>query len=466
MIKSRNAPCPCGSGQRFKKCCGRFSENAAFHVAPPIPYEDLLPIDCCWEQGGASQFDRTVFSLLRDGSLLDAETLLRTCLRRERSNASALNFLGWIAAAVNLPDFAFRYFSEAAKWAPDWQLPRLNLQKVRTLLNEEREKQALNAVNSKHADQPEKFLLIKAWGYGFWSDVSHVLGQLLVAELTGRTPIAHWGSNSRFGDGSDANAFELYFDPLSNRNVAELQEKDCEIWPPKWSVGDLTVGEVNKLKGPFSRVEGLYLLGRQEQIVVSDYYTAVINLMPWIPPSHRLFGQSVDEIYFYLVGRYLRPRKEIMEAVDAFYGARLAQKDFIAVHVRGSDKAAEMGDLDEVNNQYRQKIDEYLAAYDLQRIFLMTDDARVLKYFVDLYGDKIVCTDCQRTASNRGIHYEAVPDRRRLGVEVMVDTYLAVRAKVFVGNGSSNPSQIVRYLKRWPENDVHLLGENLYHEPL
>src|SRR5947208_17137630 len=29
----------------------------------------------------------------------------------------------------------------------------------------------------------DKFLLIKAWGFGFWSDMDHVLGGLLLAEI-------------------------------------------------------------------------------------------------------------------------------------------------------------------------------------------------------------------------------------------------------------------------------------------
>jgi hypothetical protein len=95
----------------------------------------------------------------------------------------------------------------------------------------------------------------------------------------------------------------------------------------------------------------------------------------------------------------------------------------------------------------------------------MTDDSRVLDYFLGIYGNKIIATDCLRTSNEKGIHYQAVPDRRRLGEDVVVDAYLAARGKAFIGNGYSNPSLIVSYLKDWPEKDVYLhsLNINLTH---
>jgi hypothetical protein len=198
-------------------------------------------------------------------------------------------------------------------------------------------------------------------------------------------------------------------------------------------------------------------------VVVSDFYTFIIDLRPWIPIGHHLYGLSVDELYRYLVRQYLRPRKEIADEVDSFYEKHLASPDFIAVHARGSDKLSEMNNLDEVNRQYKGMIDRCLSVYNCHRIFLMTDDSRVLDHFVELYGNKVITTDSQRTSSVQGIHYQGVPNRLRLGTEVMVDAYLAAKAKAFVGNGFSNPSLIVRYLKDWSEGDVYLIGPSMYH---
>lgn len=413
---------------------------------------------------------KEIADLLSKGNLAQAEILLRLALEKGPAHATVLNFLGLIASAINLPPFAINYFSEASKLSPDWQVPRINLTKVHEQLQghqkvmESQTGQALGTKEMTSAVKTEKFLLIKAWGYGFWSDVNHVLGQLLVAEITARVPIVHWGSNSLFGDGSESNAFEFYFEPLSNKRVDDLQREDLDFWPPKWNYHNLKMGEINQKTGPYSRVAGLYLLNRPEKVAVGDFYTGVIDLRPWIPATHHLYGLSINELYRYLAQRYLRPKKEILKKVDEFFQTHLAPHDFISVHARGSDKIAEMGAiLNDVNMQYKDTIDRYLSDYNCSRIFLMTDDSRILDSFLNIYGNKIITTDCQRTNSNKGIHYHAVPDRRRLGMEVLIDAYLAVRAKAFIGNGFSNPSLIVNCLKDWREEDVCLHGQNMHH---
>lgn len=412
---------------------------------------------------------KEITDLLQKGNLAQVEVLMRVLLQREPANAAAFHFLGLVASAVNQPQFAIQYFTEASRLAPHWQDPVKNLEVLKQQLTAYDQ---VNPVGAEHMtggkdttlpSKNEKYLLIKAWGSGFWSDVSHVLGQLLVAEITGRVPVVHWGSNSLFSDGTGSNAFEFYFEPLSNVCIDVLQRDDFDFWPPKWNYHNLKEGELNKWAGPFSRVAGLYLLSRPEKVVVSDFHAPVIDMQPWIPSTHHLYGLSIDQLCRYLVWRYLRPKSEILEKVDRFYKNHLASTDFISVHARGSDKIVEMNNLDQMNLQYKETIDRCLAASKSQYIFLMTDDSRLLEYFSGLYGDKIITTDCQRTNSVQGIHYQAVPDRRRLGEEIMVDAYLAARGKAFVGNGSSNPSAIMKYLRDWSDEDVYLIGQNMYH---
>jgi protein O-GlcNAc transferase len=462
MNPSRNDPCPCGSGLKYKKCCGNLSGEPVV-IPHPIPFAGILPIENCGEQNNAAPFEKNIFDLLCKGNLPQADILLRDYLARDPANAKVLNFFGWVAVAVNLPQFSVHYFSEAVKYAPNWQLPKANLELISKHLSEVQARLVDNAIPN------EKFLLIKAWGHGFWSDVSHVLGQCLVAEITGRTPVVHWGLNSLFGDGTDANAFEFYFEKLAGCSVDDLQKEDFDFWPPKWNRENLTEGEINKWDGKFSRVAGLYLLSRPERVVVSDFYTGVVDLKPWIPKEHHLYGLSVDELFVYLMRRYLHPKLVIAEKVEVFYQQNLVSADFIAVHARGSDKVIEMNEfineLDEVNRQYKAKIDEYLVTYNCQKIFLMTDDERIFQYFTHLYGDKIIATDCRRTNNEQGIHYQAVTDRVQLGMEVMVDAYVAIRAKAFIGNGMSNPSVMVRYLMGKPASDVYLFSQNMHHIP-
>lgn len=68
---NRNAPCPCGSGKRFKHCCGRDTVSA---VTTPARYQAL-----------AAQ---------RAGRLGEAETLYRRALEEDTSDVDSLHMLG------------------------------------------------------------------------------------------------------------------------------------------------------------------------------------------------------------------------------------------------------------------------------------------------------------------------------------------------------------------------------------
>ena len=92
-----------------------------------------------------------------------------------------------------------------------------------------------------------RYLLIKSWGSGFWSDISQVLGCLLLAEITGRIPIVHWGYNSRYGDGSGEDAFQYYFKPPSKVTLADIcQLRGATFFPPKWCRDNLRAENVKK----------------------------------------------------------------------------------------------------------------------------------------------------------------------------------------------------------------------------
>ena len=40
-----------------------------------------------------------------------------------------------------------------------------------------------------------RYIVAREWGFGFWSDMGHILSVLLIAEITGRIPVIHWGNN-------------------------------------------------------------------------------------------------------------------------------------------------------------------------------------------------------------------------------------------------------------------------------
>src|SRR5271170_1061332 len=75
MRPSRNDPCPCGSGMRYKHCCGALQATAAL---PETPHAPEIP------QGGETlqgQETDALVAMINQGRLAEAETLARALLR-------------------------------------------------------------------------------------------------------------------------------------------------------------------------------------------------------------------------------------------------------------------------------------------------------------------------------------------------------------------------------------------------
>jgi protein O-GlcNAc transferase len=426
----------------------------------PVPLKNILPLKNSFSIKNTNNLQAQILSLLQKGNIPLAEIYIRMVLSREPNDPYALNFLGWISSALSFYEIAIFYFEKALEKDNKWELPYENINIIKKHLKIKTERNH-NQIIKNDKTKNTKYLLIKAWGYGFFSDVGHVLGQLLISELTERLPIVYWGKNSLFGDGTKVNAFEHYFESFSKLSINEFKKNTFSYWPPKWNNANLKSDDVNKWQGPYSRIAGQYLLNRPENVVISDFYSGIIDIKPWIPSNHPLFKLSINEIYYYLVNKYLHPKTLIKKRVDNFLHNKLIKSAFIAVHARGSDKALELKNLNSINKQYEDIINKKILLDPSLKIFLMTEDTRILNRYYELYGDKVIVTKSQRTNDNTGVHYKNSSNSLELGLEVMTDVYIAAKAKTFIGNGWSNTSQIVRYLKRWSEKDIHFIGPEI-----
>jgi glycosyltransferase involved in cell wall biosynthesis len=302
-----------------------------------------------------------------------------------------------------------------------------------------------------------KYLLIKAWGFGFWSDVHHVVGQLLLAELTHRIPIVHWGANSLFTDGSVREAYSMYFEPPSSVRVEDLPP-DIRIFPPKWTAQNLLDNDVQKWAGPHSRMAAPYLFNREEDLVVSDFYMTIISLVPWISPKSRYFGKRDEEIYGELFAKYLKPAPSILAQVDAFFDTTLAGRPWVAVHARGSDKVHESAGLQQTNSRYFGFIDRIVELNPDIGVFLLTDSAALHAEFQKRYGERLATTAALRSTSDTGVHMQG-HSGLRVGTEVLVDALLASRCDYFIGNQESNVSLAISSMKDWAKGLIFMLGD-------
>jgi hypothetical protein len=70
--------------------------------------------------------------------------------------------------------------------------------------------------------------------------------------------------------------------------------------------------------------------------------------------------------------------------------------------------------------------------------------------------------DVQDAGGDLGL--DPANDGYRLGMEVLLDAVLAARADAFVGDGASNVSCSIAYLKKWPAGRLTLLRRNVFAE--
>lgn len=392
-------------------------------------------------------------SLIENSQIIEAQYLLQKNEGIGTQNPYLLNAWGLIARRLGCYEQAADYFNLALAQSPQYPEPEQNLKKLIT------QSRILNELNK------EKFIFIKSWGCGLWSDISHVLGQLLIAEITRRTPIVHWGGNSLYSLDSAKNAFNLYFEKISNKTIEDIQSENFSYWPPKWNSHNLLIDDLYKWDGPFSRVSGLYFLSREEDVIVSDFWTPVFSILPWIPKKHSLNGLSIDEIFIYLINKYLKPKEEIQHKINDYIINNLNNNGFIAAHIRGTDKVEEITSLDEINSLQKSIIDQEFLRNNNGYIFLMTDDDRILNEYKKYYGNKLKYTESIRSSDSTGVHKLQHTNKYQIGEEIIIDTYIASRAQVFIGNATSNPALIISYLKKWDFDNIHLFGNNIYHNP-
>jgi len=305
------------------------------------------------------------------------------------------------------------------------------------------------------SNQEIKFLLIREWGYGFWSDVHHVLSGLLVAELTHRQPIVYWGAQSLFSDASASNAFELYFEPVSSVKLTEITSS-TSIFPPKWHQDNLLSSDIDRWQGSFSRLSAPFLFNRQEKVVVSDFYSTLSSIIPWIASDSSYFGLSDDEIYIRLCEKYLNPVQSIRNKAEAFFTLNMAGRPWVAVHARGSDKIFEAPQLKQANEQYFAFVDRVIELNPTIGVFLLTDSVEIYKTYQSIYGERLLTTPALRTDSNVGIHY--LHPGLDVGNEVLLDVLIAINCDYFIGNKETNVSLAISSLKRWPANYCFLFG--------
>ena len=105
MKIGRNQPCPCGSGKKFKKCCGLPAAPTSLRQS-----KSHLNITAAVE---------TAKNHYQAGRLQQAEDIFKQVLEVESNNVGALYYLGMIAYQANKNEMALRMFKKAIAIKPE-----------------------------------------------------------------------------------------------------------------------------------------------------------------------------------------------------------------------------------------------------------------------------------------------------------------------------------------------------------
>jgi len=230
-------------------------------------------------------------------------------------------------------------------------------------------------------------------------------------------------------------------------------------------------------------------------VVVGDVYFSISEIIPFIRKENSAYGMTATDIYRYLYKKYIRLKRDILMEVQGFYQSWLRDgHPVLAVHVRREeddminderkDKVDEhywyrnsrkyrtknskkrkrkyrflgKGRILKANTQYHAEIRKLMNKYAIKKIFLLTDSEEVVEEYRKMYGDPVVFTDCKRLSDNDPAYYMENPMvKRRRGIEVIKDAYLAAQCDFFIGNDFSSLSRAISRIKDWPEGNVKLL---------
>jgi hypothetical protein len=326
----------------------------------------------------------------------------------------------------------------------------------------------------------ERFLLIKAYGGGFWSDIDDLQSKLLLAEITHRQPIVYWGENSLYSVGN-CNSFEQYFLPCSNFSIEDLISKKFTYYPYTWNATNVLKEDRTKFKRLYRDIPSF--IDSDSNVLVSDVHNHMFEIIPWLEKEHVTYKLlSVDlQLYCknpilpsnrnevhkltrktinvnrYIINKYIKLRSEISDEIDCFFNTYLKTRPILAVHVRSdNEKCRDVPTMNEINQKYFYEIDNYLKKNPSANIFLLTSNRKILEQYKEIYGSILVFTDCTRDDANP-IHHRVFLERKRKGIEIIKDTYLACKCDSFLGTEQSNVSCAINRLKVWEKGNIKLL---------
>ena len=111
----RNAPCPCGSGKKYKRCCWA-REQAAPSIATVDNSSTAAPPLVIWEEDDLDELSNSVVTLLRDGRVNEAESAAADLLVRNPESVDGLERTAMVEETKGNHAVAADFYRKAARF--------------------------------------------------------------------------------------------------------------------------------------------------------------------------------------------------------------------------------------------------------------------------------------------------------------------------------------------------------------
>ena len=374
-----------------------------------------------------------------------ADTILRSFLLDVGPRPDTYTMLAQLAFTVGEQSTARRFLNQAVALAPAFTPASQGLKKLGA------DRMSLDQQSSA----AKRFLLIRAWGQGFWSDVSHVIGGMMLAEHTNRTPVVWWGQDSRYTTPDTVNAWTHYFEPVSSVTLETLAT-ERSFWPAKWNSTNLGGASVNLWSGAGSRTSLFDLVNRAERVAVADFHLAPSTVHFYMRADNPLAALDIKAAQRRVLSTHLRPTMAIQQRVNALrarHGAPVG-----AMHLRWTDKITEDLTLADLHARAEPWAREVLARHPGGKILVMTDSHSVAADWRARLGEAAILCDVQRSGDDRtGTHFQNF-DGLALGEDILTESLFALQAQHFLGSINSNVSNMIYLLKDWEPGSTTFTG--------
>jgi hypothetical protein len=297
---------------------------------------------------------------------------------------------------------------------------------------------------------------------GLFSLVQQVLANMPWASAEGRTPVVNFGSRTCYwtpnGYRGASTVWEYYFEPVAPdwpaaRIPEPVRAALATAHPSPFEVGYLLDGQtfVSSHFGDHPQLRG----------------RALAIPYKWDDPDDRI-RRRVKAI----IDEFIRPRRYILDKVDAFFDTHLGGRPLIGVHARGTDATStaeprefRQGSLDLA--RYVAELERLLTIRPGARILVASDEQASVDHLRARFGESVVAYDSVRHQSGEVASegptgwimpaYIAVDRDRaaRNGEDAIVEYLLLSRSDHLVHNGSSLARTVLLNTPGLPHSNTH-----------